>query len=184
MIELTDDFLSKKEFNDLREFMLFGDLPWYYNEHKVNGKEWDKLDNYQFTHPFFRMESHYGGLIYKQSPYFDRLIPILSRLEFLAVYKIKANLEPLKKEQFKSEFHWDYAIKTEEVAPDTTCKTMTTSIFYLNTCNGYTEFEDESTVNAVANRIVTFPSSIKHRGVSQTDTRFKSVINLNYFIPQ
>ncbi len=199
-ISLVDDFLSKKEFNDLRQFMLFGELPWYYGEHKVNGEDWDHLENYQFTHPFFRMESHFGGLTYKQSPYFEKLIPILERMEFLAIYKVKANLEPLKPERFKSEFHWDYSKKVNKRAdPDHTyfsnvsekdqemylpCNTMTTSIFYLNTNDGYTEFEDGSTVNCVANRFITFPSNIKHRGVSQIDTRFKSVINFNYFVPQ
>ncbi len=48
-------------------------------------------------------------------------------------------------------------------------------------CDGYTEFEDGTKVECVANRLVWFPSDIKHRGVSQLDTKVKSVINLNYF---
>ena len=60
---------------------------------------------------------------------------------------------------------------------------MTTAIYYVNTCDGFTEFEDGTKTEAVANRLVKFPSNLKHRGVSQTDTRFKCVINFNYFTP-
>ena len=59
---------------------------------------------------------------------------------------------------------------------------MKTGILYLNTNDGYTEFEDGKIVNSVANRFVEFPSNILHRGVSQTDTEWRSVINFNYFI--
>ena len=53
----------------------------------------------------------------------------------------------------------------------------------MNTCDGYTEFEDGSKVECRANRFITFPSSLSHRGVSQLDARFKCVINFNYFSP-
>jgi hypothetical protein len=50
----------------------------------------------------------------------------------------------------------------------------------MNTNNGYTEFEDGTKVESVANRIVTFPSVTKHRAVSQTDEQRRVVINFNY----
>ena len=58
---------------------------------------------------------------------------------------------------------------------------MKVGIFYLNTNNGYTEFEDGSKVESVANRFVSFTGDLIHRGVSQTDTKARVVINLNYF---
>ena len=43
------------------------------------------------------------------------------------------------------------------------------------------EFEDGTITECIANRLVKFPANLKHRGVSQTDARVKSVINLNFF---
>ena len=62
--------------------------------------------------------------------------------------------------------------------------TMTTAIYYVNTCDGFTEFEDGTKTEAVANRLVKFPANLKHRGVSQLDNRFKCVINFNFFEKQ
>jgi hypothetical protein len=55
-----------------------------------------------------------------------------------------------------------------------------TAIYYLNGNNGYTEFEDGTKIETVSNRIVIFDGLKKHRGVSQTDTTFRYVINLNF----
>jgi Rps23 Pro-64 3,4-dihydroxylase Tpa1-like proline 4-hydroxylase len=56
----------------------------------------------------------------------------------------------------------------------------TTAIFYLNNNNGYTIFEDGSKVDSVENRLVVFNSNVMHSGVSQTDSKVRCVINLNY----
>ena len=55
-----------------------------------------------------------------------------------------------------------------------------TSILYLNTNNGYTEFEDGTKVESVANRFISFPIETKHRGTSCTDKKIRVVINFNY----
>ena len=60
-------------------------------------------------------------------------------------------------------------------------KQWTTSIFYVNTNNGYTEFEDGTKVESVENRLVTFSLNMKHRGTSCTDEKTRVVINFNYF---
>ena len=56
----------------------------------------------------------------------------------------------------------------------------TTSIFYVNTSNGYTHFEDGSRVNSVENRLVTFPTQTLHGGANCTDQDCRIVINFNY----
>ena len=60
-------------------------------------------------------------------------------------------------------------------------KQWTTSIFYMNTNNGYTIFENGTKVESVANRMITFPANIKHTGTSCTDEKTRVVINFNYF---
>ena len=60
-------------------------------------------------------------------------------------------------------------------------KQWTTSIFYVNSNNGYTVFEDGTKVESVANRFVSFPANMKHKGTSCTDEKIRVVINFNYF---
>ena len=55
-----------------------------------------------------------------------------------------------------------------------------TAIFYVNTNDGYTEFEDSTRVESVANKIVIFDSKLKHRGTTCTNQKTRVVINLNY----
>ena len=50
----------------------------------------------------------------------------------------------------------------------------------MNTNNGYTEFENGTTVESEENRMVVFPAEMKHRGTSCTDKKIRVVINFNY----
>ena len=56
-----------------------------------------------------------------------------------------------------------------------------TAIFYLNTNNGYTLFEDGTKIESVANRLLTFDANLPHTGTSCTDKQFRCVLNINYF---
>ena len=187
MINLHEDYLSKVEFGQLREQVFFGGIPWYYNEHKVQAVEEDDFNNYQFTHVFYEINSQ--KRLWTRSEKFPLMLPILSRLSLIGIYRIKANLEPLK--VGLDVWHGEKGIVSNVVSDvdryysqfhtDNDSDSMTTGILYMNTCDGYTEFEDGSKVECRANRFITFPSSLKHRGVSQLDARFKCVINFNYF---
>ena len=57
---------------------------------------------------------------------------------------------------------------------------MKTSILYMNTNDGYTKFEDGTKVESVANRMVTFPNSMKHTGTTTSNSEYRLVINFNY----
>ena len=102
----------------------------------------------------------------------------MKKLEALAVHRIKANLELYNGDTaFKSDFHVDWKNPYTKKG----CKNMTVGIYYVNGNNGYTEFEDGTRVESVANRFVSFAGDLPHRGVSQTDTKERVVINFNYF---
>ena len=55
-----------------------------------------------------------------------------------------------------------------------------TAIYYVNTNNGYTKFEDGTVVNSVENRCVVFDSSLRHTGTTCTDQKTRVVINFCY----
>jgi hypothetical protein len=55
-----------------------------------------------------------------------------------------------------------------------------TAIFYLNTNNGYTLFEDGTKVDSIENTLLIFHGHRKHSGVSCTDQKRRIVLNINY----
>ena len=171
MIEVVDNFLSPDQHRKIHDFMIGnGGIDWKFNESKVSTQTNKGVDDYQFVHVFFTFHSCTGKAVHVVSKSIDILIPLVNKIPFVALHRIKANLEPLKPKRAFSDFHCDV-----------NCSTMTTGIYYINTNDGYTEFETGEKVTSVANRYVKFPSNIKHRGVSQIDTRVRCVLNLNYF---
>ena len=167
-MKIEDNFLEKESFDNLQDLLLGDNFSWYYNsavdyEDEVN-------NNFQFTHTFYKFNE-------PQSDHYDALRPILHKLDIFSLLRIKSNLLTKTPNIIKNAFHVD-----EVNMPVEKIKQWTTSIFYLNTNNGYTEFEDGTKVESVANRIVTFPADIKHRGTSCTDQKTRVLINFYYYI--
>tara|TARA_Y100001960_G_scaffold104035_1_gene112123 strand:- start:726 stop:1274 length:549 start_codon:yes stop_codon:yes gene_type:complete len=175
-IRAIDNFLNPDDWKVISEAMLgtndprgsAGHVGWVWNPAVTTGtgsEICDELDDWQFTHTIFNQ------LGYEQSPLFNFIQPIVSdpRLNVRAIQRIKANLNPRHHKIIKHGFHTDV---------DYECNT---AIFYLNTNNGYTEFEDGNKVPSVANRMVIFPSTVRHTGTTCTDTKRRVLINFNYF---
>ena len=125
----------------------------------------DESENYQ-----------YGNVMYDNmqplTKEFNLVLDIINNPKFkiVSLVKVKANLNPRTTEIVKHGFHID-------------CDYLhcTTAIYYANTCNGFTEFEDGTVVKSVENRFVTFPSSLRHTGTTCTDKKARVVVNFNYF---
>ena len=71
--------------------------------------------------------------------------------------------------------HTDYGLG------GTTNHSGKSAVFYLNSNNGYTLFEDGTKVESVAGRLLVFDPHMAHTGSSSTDTKNRVVINFNYF---
>ena len=56
-----------------------------------------------------------------------------------------------------------------------------TAIYFLNTTNGPSVFENNKKVDCVENRIVIFPTKVLHAGSTHTDSQVRGVINFNWF---
>ena len=82
-------------------------------------------------------------------------------------HRIKANLTFKTPTIEPGPYHYDY-------------KDMKTAVFYINTNNGYTEFENGVRVKSVANRYLSFDTPLSHRAISCTDELRRIVVNFNY----
>jgi hypothetical protein len=165
-MEIKDNFLQQVELGFLKDTLLSGDFPWYYNYFIVH-KDWKSDKDFQFVHTFYKADPI--GYQEVHSNAFKILHPIIKLLDIKALIRVKANLRSKVETQNIPAYHTDYQYDS------------TTSIFYVNSNNGYTLFEDGTKVESVENRIVTFPANTSHTGVSQTDEKARVVINFNYF---
>jgi hypothetical protein len=112
-------------------------------------------------------------MFYYKVPVSDRLHllePILLKLNPSAILRIKANLTPRADKIIQHGFHVDISHFKGK-----------TAIYYINTTNGYTVFENGTKIESVENRMVIFDSTIKHTGTTCTDSRNRCVINFNYY---
>jgi len=159
-MKVFDNFIDHKDFITLAKVVMEANFPWYF----VNGKSELHDGDFQFTHLFVDD----GGKIV--SKYFKILIPILKNLNVKKIYRIKANLTSKKEINKKSLMHTDTSIEN-----------IKTAVFYCNTNNGSTLFQNGKKISSTANRIIIFDGHQKHCGVNCTDENVRVVININYF---
>ena len=164
-MKFEDNFLDRREFDKLQTEIMGDNFAWFYAD--IIDYEGQK-DKFQFYHQFYFSNAPTSSVIELINPLVDKINPSI-------LGKIKANLLTRTPNIVENEFHVDIGFSEEKM------KQLSTSIFYVNTNNGYTEFEDGTIVESVANRVVTFSANMKHRGTSCTDERTRVVINFNYF---
>ena len=152
---MIDNFLPESYFREIQSTMIDPFFPWYYNDHVIHGED----NEFQFINVFYVDE--------ERREYYHLLDDVISRLNVKKLCRIKANLNPRTLFKRNSGFHTDW-------------DDVTTSILYLNTNNGGTQFKGGKFIKSVANRLITFDSNLKHAGVTCTDEKIRVVINFNY----
>ncbi len=170
--EVIDNFLDISDFFKLKNTIIDNpEFPWGYYPSKTHsdfsqivGYEGNELYNQQFVHVFY---SNFEVI----SPQFNCLVPLINKINPSAIKRIKMNLTTRTDEIVKYGYHTDF-----------TNDNLKTAVYYLNTNNGYTEFENGDKVESVANRIVIFDSYMSHTGTSCTDAKARVLINLNFYI--
>ena len=158
-LKIIDDFLKPKDFDILQNTLLEdSSFQWQF------GKGVNTPDDgyYQFCHVFYAQFE-------PRSQFFYNLMPIINEFKPVSIVRIKANLNMRTPERQEYDLHTDV-------------DDCITSIYYVNSNDGYTRFEDGTKVDSVANRMVVFNSNTLHAGCSPTDELRRCVINFNYFI--
>jgi len=179
MIEVIDSYLPGHEWKDLYErvFTVFDNqlietklsLPWYYSPDIAEDGDKTTSTGY-FVHKLLDSEK------YKSEHYeiwMDKLFDRLDLDEYKTLFRAKINFYPRTTKLESHGFHIDIGNK------DGSSIDHMNAVYYLNDCNGFTEFEDGSRIASKANRIVIFHGDMKHRSTSCTDAPARVSINMN-----
>ena len=166
MIKIIDNLLPQQQWQELYDYYLRGDCLWTYKEHMVCPVE--KNCHFQFVHSI--LLGNGVGSIWLDETRLIRIQPILEKLNIAFLLRAKVNLTTRTHEPFQSDFHCD------------TDNNNLTAIYYVNTCNGKTRFENPEIgdVDSVGNRVVIFNARQKHCTVTATDVQARVVVNINY----
>tara|TARA_Y100001951_G_scaffold87509_1_gene78582 strand:- start:694 stop:1188 length:495 start_codon:yes stop_codon:yes gene_type:complete len=160
-INIQDNFLSEDELKNLQDILLGEDFPWFYSAFP-EGNNYKSEADVLLSHYFY-------GLLKPSSDYFNILASLIEKINPYALIRIKANSYPCTSSIVEHEYHTDYQYD------------CLTSIFYANSNDGYTRFEEGSVIKSIANRFVTFPTQLSHLSTGCTNVKMRCNINFNYF---
>jgi hypothetical protein len=178
-MKIIDEFLPQKEFRDIQTLLMNEPTPqtvenlhaptlgWEYQSSIIGRTNIVGLDVLENDKHFYMLHMVY--LINVLSPLYDKLVPVIIKLDVKSLIRIKCNLYPNSEKIYEHGLHSDYPFSHK------------TAIFYINTCNGYTKFEDGTKIESIANRILVFDGSVPHQSTNTSDATARFNINFNYF---
>ena len=172
-VKVWDNFVDKELLLEFQRILLDPNngFPWYWHtivlDDQVMG---DPLDNYFLAHVMYNVDPVVPGLGTPTSEFMGYISPIFKRIDIKSLIRLKANLYPRTAEIHRQGFHTDFDYEHSK-----------TAVFFVNSNDGFFEFEDGTKIESVENRFVEFPSRTKHSGTSCTDQPCRVTLNFNYF---
>ena len=166
---IIDDFISEDDLVKIEQNVLQASIFKAYESTAFQESDdvYDVMMNRVFFSPFY--DSRTKPICDQEYlPYFYHIIDRIPDLKVLL--RVSLNLTFATPKSNVSQFHIDNHIQNSF-----------TNIFYLNSNNGGTKFEKSGdVVQSQRNRLVMFPSFLKHAAVNTTDTKLRWVLNINY----
>jgi len=150
----VNNFLPTEVFLNIKKEIESNTFPWYLDNAT------DENSPLQFCHSFLHDK--------KLSNFISILYPIMNELKASYFYRIKANLN----------WKTDKIIETGNHVDSDNPK-LKSSIYFLNTCNGYCKVKDKF-FHSVENTLITFNSNTTHSGSTTTDSEKRLLINFVY----
>tara|TARA_Y100000401_G_scaffold71988_1_gene58052 strand:+ start:1482 stop:2111 length:630 start_codon:yes stop_codon:yes gene_type:complete len=140
-----------------------------------------KTENVRLEETMFQAVCYFRNQYYATDFYTINYQFIQQIAKLLNVKKwwiIRINATTSAGEHYMGSFHTDY----NEFTQPYQYKTGKTAIYYLNSNNGGTKFNDKDGlfVQSKANTLVKFPTLTPHAGVWCTDAKLRFVVNMNY----
>lgn len=158
--EVIDNFLNKENFNNIKNVLESHDFPWYLQKQINPNHDKDDLNCY-FTHMLFDQTTGH-------SSYFKFIIPLLNKLKFKALMRVKANIYLKTNEVKINKAHIDYDYNHKG------------AIFSINTNNGGTILDNNNKIDSIENRILFFNPGKYHSSTTTSNSKFRMNININY----
>ena len=155
---IIENALNKNDLEYIQSIHGGLDMPWSYNDGVASTND----GNFQFVVPVWTT-LHFNRTA------FDAASSILNIISPEFLLKIKTNLRTKTDTIQQSIMHNDSNIPGS-----------LTAIFYLNTCDGYTIFNDGDKIHSVENTLIIFPGRLLHCGTTCTNENRRLVININY----
>lgn len=160
--QLIKNFLPEKNFLEIKNTLIdSGTFPWFVNLGTIVENNPSSVYDFQFFHLFYYQHK-------VNSEFYSLIEPILKKINPVSILRIKANILTKTEEKIIFDFHNDVPVK---------CKT---AVYYINTNNGGTIFENGDFVESKENTLLIFNSQEKHASVSCTDSFFRCILNINY----
>ena len=154
-MKVIDNFLEQDSFNYFKKEITSQYFPWYFNNQKVLDD--NHLDNFQFVN------------IFQQGNTANFLLDVFKKkLKVSNFLRAKLNCTTRTSKIFKFKPHYDW---------DGDCNI---AIFYVNSNDGFTEFETGEKIKSVENRLLMFDNKLKHFGTTSTNSKTRIVLNLCY----
>ncbi len=167
-MKIIKNFLPKKQFKNIQSILMSSAFPYYYQNNYLDEKHnGNVLEDYFFVHII--KDQIDSEIITDNSTLENILDPIMLKLKSNILVRAKINFYPNQHKHICSNWHIDQDNKNTKVA-----------IYCVNTCNGYTELKTGEKAPSVENSIILFNANELHRSVSQTNTKRRINININY----
>jgi len=164
--KVIDDFLDKETYTSFSNYLKSEEVPWYLRKIDTTMGN-TKNKNGFFSFCFYNDHAPNHDAFYQFMPTF------INKLKAESLIQIRANLTFRDIDSRESAFHNDYLYDK-----------ATTGIFYLTTCNAKTVLDlpgVNKSIESVENRMLLFPTKIKHNVIYQTDVHRRYVVNFNFF---
>ena len=166
-VQIFNNFLDQEVFLEIKKFIMSPRCQWRYVNYIAHKDGRDNDNDGYFVHSFKDCHPQTFEDRYPESPHFPLIAKILDKIQYRNILRIRSSLYPRRDVQKPDPFHIDYNF------PHRVC------IFYVNTNNGYTMFENGEKIPSVENQLATFDGSEKHCSVVQTDTPARYIVNIN-----
>ena len=166
-VQIFNNFLDQEVFLEIKKFIMSPRCQWRYVNYIAHKDGRDNDNDGYFVHSFKDCHPQTFEDRYPESPHFPLIAKILDKIQYQNILRIRSSLYPRREVQKPDPFHIDYNF------PHRVC------IFYVNTNNGYTMFENGEKIPSVENQLATFDGSEKHCSVVQTDTPARYIVNIN-----
>jgi len=167
-MKIIKNFLPKKQFKNIQSILMGSEFPYYYQNNYLDEKhKGNALEDYFFVHII--KDQIDSDIIADERTLKNILDPIMLKLKSNILVRAKINFYPNQHKHIYSNWHTDQDNENTKVA-----------IYCVNTCNGYTELKTGEKAPSVENSIILFNANELHRSVTQTDTKRRINININY----